>query len=141
MTMPKTLAALPSSQYATLLDEVFGKLFDLLWPYAPAAASSRTMPVECDALIVALLRRGCVDFHLTDCKTDGRDVKDRGAMAGKRLEALRHGLQTKSRLESRGAAVRSWGKARKTEAMAHKASWRGVCRREIVKKRQSCSCH
>ena len=55
-TMPKTLAALPSSQYATLLDDVLGKLLDVA---AVAVAAPAAPPVAArDASMVALLRRG-----------------------------------------------------------------------------------
>ena len=74
--MPKTLAALPSSQYATLFDDVWGKLLALA---ASLAAASSTGAPTCEALIVALLRSGWVDFHLTDCDMDGRGAEDRDA--------------------------------------------------------------
>lgn len=45
--MPKTLAALPNSQYATLLDVVLGKLLD--FPSAAAAASASETVLAFDA--------------------------------------------------------------------------------------------
>lgn len=62
--MPKTLAALPSNQYATLLSLVLGKL--LVRPLLFAATSPFVAPVT------ALLRRGRVDLHRTACRADGR---------------------------------------------------------------------
>ena len=114
MTMPKTLAALPSSQYATLLDVVLGKLLDL-----PSAAASTSASVTLPALVastVTLWRSVCVDFHLTDCRTDGRDARAEAGTAV-RMGELRHCLQEKSRRERRGAAVRSCGRAWNTEAI------------------------
>ena len=113
--MPKTLAALPSNQYATLFELVFGKVLDL--PSVVAAASASIALPACDASNVALFRSGCVDFHLTDCETEGRN-EDRGAETADRIGELRHGLHTKRRRESRGAAVRSCGNAWNTEAIA-----------------------
>lgn len=66
----------------------------------------------------ALLCSGWVDFHLTDCRAEGRDADDRDAAMAERTGALRHGLHTKSRLERRGAAVRSCGKAWNIDAIA-----------------------
>jgi hypothetical protein len=66
--------------------------------------------------MVALLRRGWVDFHLTDCKTDGRD-EHREAETADRIGELRHGLLMKSLRERRGAAVRSCGNAWNIEAI------------------------
>ena len=128
--MPKTLAALPSSQYATLLDDVLGKLLDRPSPFA---ASASVAPSACDAPIVALLRSGWVDFHLTDCRTEGRGAEDREAAMVDRIGALRHGLHTKSRLESRGAAVRSCGNAWNIDAMAAMRGGRKErCSRDVV---------
>jgi len=112
--MPKTLAALPSSQYATLLDDVLGKLLDRS---LPVAASASIAPSACDAPMVALLLSGWVDFHLADCRTEGREAEDRDAAMEDRIGALRHGLHTNNRLESRGAAVRSCGNAWNMDAM------------------------
>jgi hypothetical protein len=106
--MPKTLAALPSSQYATLFEVVLGKLLDLLSVVVAASASIALPALELS--IVAVLRRGWVDFHRTDCRTEGRD-EDREAETADRIGELRHGLETKSRRERRGAAVRSCGNA------------------------------
>jgi hypothetical protein len=113
-TIPKTLAALPSSQYATLLEVVLGKLLDWLSVLA-AASASIVLPAFVPS-IVAVLRRGWVDFHLTDCRTEGRD-EDREAETADRIGELRHGLDTKSRRERRGAAVRSCGNAWYIEAI------------------------
>jgi hypothetical protein len=112
--MPNTLAALPSSQYATLFDVVLGKELDL--PSVFVAASASTAPPAFGASMVALLRRGWVDFHLTDCRTDGRD-EHREAETTDRIGVLRHGLHTNKRRESRGAAVRSCGNAWNIEAI------------------------
>jgi hypothetical protein len=57
-----------------------------------------------------------VDFHLTDCRTEGRD-EDREAETADRIGELRHGLHTKRRRERRGAAVRSCGNAWNIEAI------------------------
>jgi len=111
MTMPKTLAALPSSQYATLLEDVLGKELERACPFA---ASASIAPSACDVVIVALLRSGWVDFHLTDCAMFGRAGGDRETANG----ALRHGRHTNSRRDSRGAAVRSCGNAWNMDAMA-----------------------
>jgi hypothetical protein len=118
--MPKTLAALPSSQYATLFEDVLGKLLDLA---AFSAAPASAAPSACEAVIVALFRSGCVDVHRTDCKTDGRGPEDREAERVERIGALRQGLLTNSRRERRGAAVRSCGKAWNIEAMAGDGRW------------------
>jgi hypothetical protein len=115
MTMPKTLAALPSSQYATLLDDVLGKLLDR--PSVLVAASASTAPCTFSPPIAALLRSGCVDFHLTDCRTDGWRRVDREAAKLERTGALKHGRQPNSRLESRGAAMRSCGNVWNMEAI------------------------
>jgi hypothetical protein len=109
-TMPKTLAALPSSQYATLLEDVLGKLVLDLEALSAAPAASAG-PCALDAAIVAVFLSGCVDDHVTDCKTEGRGAEDREAERVERIGALRHGLLTNRRRESRGAAVRSWGNA------------------------------
>lgn len=111
MTMPKTLAALPSSQYATVLDDVLGKLLDLLLLWA---ASLTTASFALTPSMVALLLNGCVDVHRTDCKTEGRGAACRG---GARTGECRHRVQAKRRRESRGAAVRSCGRAWNIEAM------------------------
>lgn len=120
-TMPKTLAALPSSQYATLLDVVLGKLLDLLLllplPSSVVAASAKTALPALDPSIVALLRRGWVDFHLTDCRTEEDRDADRGAERADRIGESRHGLHTNRRRERRGAAVRSCGRLAKIEAI------------------------
>ncbi|RMZ68697.1 BTB POZ domain-containing [Pyrenophora seminiperda CCB06] len=113
-TMPKTLAALPSSQYATLLELVFGKVLDL--PSVVAAASATMALPALISSMMALFRSGCVDFHLTDCRTEGRD-EDGGAETAVRIGELRHGLHANRRRESRGAALRSCGNAWNTEAM------------------------
>ena len=105
--MPKTLAALPSSQYATLLEVVLGKLLD--WLSVLVAASSSIALPAFDPSMVAVLRRGWVDFHLTDCRVEDLDED--------RIGELRHGVDTKSRRERRGAAVRSCGNALYIEAM------------------------
>lgn len=62
-------------------------------------------------MMVALLRNGCVDFHLTDCATEGRGAEEpRAAAQVHRMGACRHGEDdAKRRRESRGAAVRSCG--------------------------------
>jgi len=117
--MPKTLAALPSSQYATLLELVLGKALGLPSVVAAAAAASAFANIALpalDASMVALFRSGCVDFNLTDCKTEGRD-QDGGAEAADRIGELRHGRHAKRRRESRGAALRRCGNGWKTEAM------------------------
>lgn len=121
-TMPKTLAALPRSQYATVLDVVLGKLLDLL--SLAAAASATMVRGASDWPKVALFRRGCVDFHLTECAMEDRGVEHREAERAGEIGKLRHGRYTNSRLESRGAAVRNCGNAWKIEAMA--APRRGV---------------
>jgi hypothetical protein len=115
--MPKTLAALPSSQYATVLEDVFGKLLARAWPFT---ASASIAPSACGALMVALLRNGWVDFHLTDCEMFGRGAGDREAANAERAGALRHGLHTNSRRESRGAADCSCGNAWNMDAMGVK---------------------
>ncbi|RII22365.1 electron transfer protein 1, mitochondrial precursor [Alternaria sp. MG1] len=112
--MPKTLAALPSSQYATLLEVVLGKLLD--WLSVLVAASSSIALPAFDPSMVAVLRRGWVDFHLTDCRVEDLD-EDREAETADRIGELRHGVDTKSRRERRGAAVRSCGNALYIEAM------------------------
>ncbi|KAJ4377748.1 hypothetical protein N0V83_000578 [Neocucurbitaria cava] len=124
--MPKTLAALPSSQYATLFDVVLGKLLDLVSPLV-AAPATVALPAPAPST-VALVRSGRVDFHLTDCKTEGWRAAGRGAEIAGRTGELRHGLHTNNLLESRGAAVRSWGKAWNIEAMAA-ARWTRKARR------------
>ena len=116
-TMPKTLAALPSSQYATLLDVVLGKLLDLLLPSAVVAASAKMALPALDPSSVALLRRGWVDFHLTDCRTEEDRDEDRGAEMADRIGELRHGLHTNRRRERCGAAVRSCGRLENIEAI------------------------
>ena len=118
--MPKTLAALPSSQYATLLDDILGKLLDRR---APFAASARIAPSIRGVPMVALLRSGWVDFHLTDCEMDGLGGEHRDAVMAERMGALRHGLHTNSRLESRGAAVRSCGNAWNMDAITASNVW------------------
>jgi hypothetical protein len=123
-TMPNTLAALPSSQYATLLEVVLGKELDLA-SLLVAASPSITLSAFAPSM-VALLRRGCVDFHRTDCRADGRG-EDRVAETADRIGdcELRHGLQVKRRRDSRGAAVRSCGSTWNIEAMATITSWGG----------------
>lgn len=116
MTIPKTLAALPSSQYATLLDDVLGKLLDLALAWAVASAKAALSALEASMIVVAL-RSGCVDFHLTDCRTVERGIAHREAAPAGRSEELRQGAMTKSLLDRRGAAVRSWGNAWKMQAM------------------------
>lgn len=117
-TMPNTLAALPSSQYATLFDVVLGELLDLA---CSVAASAGIDSPACDAPIVALLGNGWVDFHLTDCAMDGRGAEDRAVAMEDRSGELRHGWHTNRRRESRGAAVRSCGNAWNMDAM--RARW------------------
>jgi hypothetical protein len=117
MTMPKTLAALPRSQYATLLDDVLGKLLDSDLVWVAAFAKAALSALEASARVAAL-RSGWVDFHLTACRTLGRGIAHRAAAAAGRIVGLRQGPMTKSLLDSRGAAVRSWGKAWNMEAMA-----------------------
>jgi hypothetical protein len=107
-TMPNTLAALPSSQYATLFELVLGKLLELERLLADASDV-----MDASEPMMALLLRAWVDFHLTDVRIEG-DV--RGG-AGRKYE-LGHGRHTKRRRASRGAAVRSWGKAWKTDTIA-----------------------
>lgn len=101
-TMPKTPAALPSSQYATFLSLVLGQLEDLpvLFEAASAIADASRWAVP----VVALLFSGRVDFHRTDCKTEGRDAGVRAEKEG-RSGGLAHGRLTNSRRVSRGAAV------------------------------------
>ena len=117
--MPKTLAALPSNQYATLLSLVFGQLEER--PRLFAVASARAETSACAAPAVVLLLSGWVDFHLTERRTDGRDADAdadaRGARVGRRGE-LAQGRLTNSRRVSRGAAVLNWGNVWNIEAMA-----------------------
>jgi hypothetical protein len=113
-TMPNTLAALPSNQYATLLDVVLGKLLDFPSAAAVASASDTLPALACS--IAALVRRGCVDFHRTECRTDGRDERVDAGMAD-RIGELRHWLHEKRRRERRGAAVRSCGRVLNMEAI------------------------
>ena len=115
-TMPKTLAALPSSQYATLLEDVLGKLLGPLFAVVSAASASMS-PCVRDAPMAALLRSGWVDFHLTDCETEGLGAQERDAATGDRIGELRHGLHTNKRRERRGAAVRSCGNVWNMDAM------------------------
>jgi hypothetical protein len=134
-TMPKTLAALPSSQYATLFDDVFGKLLDL----APLVAASASIDCPaCDAPMVALLRNGCVDFHLTECEMVGRGAEHRAVAMEDRSGELRHGWHTNRRRESRGAAVRSCGNAWNMEAIR---AWGEVREESGRKERCSRRCH
>jgi hypothetical protein len=56
MTMPKTLAALPSNQYATLLLLVFGQLLDWLLLFAAACATAGAP--SCTGFVLALLLKG-----------------------------------------------------------------------------------
>jgi hypothetical protein len=114
MTIPNTLAALPNSQYATLFELVLGKEPD--FPSAFVAASASILPPAFDASMVALIRRGWVDFHLTDCRTEGRD-EHREAERADRSGELGQGLHTNRRRERRGAAVRSCGNAWYIEAI------------------------
>jgi hypothetical protein len=110
-TMPKTLAALPSSQYATLFDDTLGELCARV--RSPLTASASIAASELDVPMAALLRSGWVDFHRTDCVGEGRGAHDREAAKSDRTGgwALRHGLHTNRRRERRGAAVRSCGNA------------------------------
>jgi hypothetical protein len=112
--MPKTLAALPSNQYATLLELVFGQLLDLA-PLAAAAAMSEWTAaltlVDVDVDVAAAV----------DCQRTARSMEE-GANEGsggqgRTCGALAQGRQANSRRVRRGAAVRSCGKAWKTEAM------------------------
>jgi hypothetical protein len=109
-TIPNTLAALPSSQYATLFELVLGKLLELELELLLAEAS---VAMDASEPMVALLLRGWVDFHLTDFRIEG----DARGGAGRRYE-LGHGRHINRRRVSRGAAVRSWGRAWKTDAIA-----------------------
>jgi hypothetical protein len=126
--MPKTLAALPSSQYATLLDDVSGQL--LVLPRAPWAAAASVVPSTLDAPIAALLRSGWVDFHRTDCVREGWGAEDREVKIDRAsgLE-LRHGLHTNRRRERRGAAVRSCGNAWNMDAIAARGGGKSDGRR------------
>jgi hypothetical protein len=90
-----------------------GKLLDRASPFVVSASIA---PSACGVPKVALLRSGWVDFHLTECAMDGRGGHREAAMA-ERTGALTHGLHTMSRLESRGAAVRSCGNAWNTDAI------------------------
>ena len=132
-TIPKTLAALPSNQYATLLEVVLGKLLD--WLSVLVAASASIALPAFDPSMVAVLRRGWVDFHLTDCRTEGRD-EDREAETAARIGELRHGLHTKRRRERRGAAVRSCGNAWNIEAITATSGEEGGSF-----KGSKCACH
>ena len=118
MTMPKTLTALPNSQYATPLSLVLGQLLEFA-PLAPAVLST-TAAFTLAGETVALFRNGCVDFHRTaDCRTEGWRVETRTGRAWRaRSGELTQGRLTNSLRERRGAAVRSCGKAWKMEAMA-----------------------
>lgn len=118
ITMPKTLAALPNNQYATLFDVRSGKLLDLPLPLT-ALSESIALPAF-DSASAALLRNGWVDFHLTDCRTDCRGAIHCRGRTTYRIGALRHGRCAKSRRERRGAAVRSCGNAWNIEAMTRK---------------------
>lgn len=109
-TMPKTLAALPNNQYATDFDVVFGKLLD-------RGALSAVVPIVA-FWIVAVFRRGWVDFHRIDRTIDDWGLGIGDAETAARIGELRQGPYTKRRRERRGAAVRSCGKAWKMEAMA-----------------------
>jgi hypothetical protein len=113
-TMPNTLAALPSSQYATLLELVSGQLL----AFGTAALAAPTSCAACPSNGVALLRNGCVDFHLTDCRSEGWRGQARAPAGKARRGELTQGRFTKSRRERRGAAVRSCGSAWNMEAMA-----------------------
>ena len=112
-TMPKTLAALPNNQYATLLELVLGKLLE--FPVLLAAASPSTEASLAPEAVVAPLLNTWVDFHLVAFRSES--VVWGGLMAGRKGE-LGHGRQTKRRLVRRGAAARSWGKAWNIEAIA-----------------------
>ena len=101
-TMPKTLAALPNNQYATLLELVLGKLLE--FPVLLAAASPSTEASLAPEIVAALFLSIWVDFHLVAFKTES--VVRGGLMAGQKGE-LGHGRQTKRRLVRRGAATRS----------------------------------
>jgi hypothetical protein len=124
--MPKTLAALPSSQYATLRELVSGQLLLFALLFAPPLARASAIDASAGA---TLLLSGCVDFHLTDWRTDGwrGDVRTGKARAGE----LRQGRHTNRRRVRRGAAVRSCGKAWKTEAMAVRGRRRRRRRRRL----------
>jgi hypothetical protein len=134
MTMPKTLAALPSSQYATLFDVVLGKLRDWVPLLDSVLAAASTMAARPAASMVALLRNGWVDFQRTACRTDGRGAAQREMETAGRTGELMHGLATNSRFERRGAAVRSCGKAWKMCAMAAgvgEEQWLAAVRRRL----------
>lgn len=75
--MPKTLAALPSSQYATALELVLGKLLEAALLFAEALDK-----MDASEPSVALLRRAWVVFHLVAFRTEG---EGRG-VAGRREE-------------------------------------------------------
>jgi hypothetical protein len=111
--MPNTLAALPSSQYATLFELVSGKLRELELELLFTEASDAMDAMDASGPTVALLLSAWVDFHRTDFRTEGVVRRVAG-----RDDELRHGRHTKRRRVSRGAAVRSWGKAWKTDAIA-----------------------
>jgi hypothetical protein len=98
------------------LDDVLGKLLERACPFAAPASAAACAG---DALRVALLRKGCVELHLTDCEMDGRGAEDRAAATAtaERWGALGHGLHTNSRRERRGAALRSRGMVVSIEAM------------------------
>lgn len=104
-TIPNTLAALPSSQYATPFELVLGKLPELELELELLLAEASDV-MDASEPIAALFLRAWVDFHLTDFRIEG-DV--RGG-AGRKYE-LGHGRHTNSRRVSRGAAARSWGRA------------------------------
>jgi hypothetical protein len=112
--MPNTLAALPSSQYATVFDVVLGKVLD--FPSVLGAASASIAPPAFGPSMIALLRSGWVDFHLTDCRTDGRGDAREAEMAA-RIGELTHAVHTKNRRERRGATVRSCGNVWNIEAI------------------------
>ena len=101
MTMPKTLAALPSSQYATLLELVSGQLLLLLLLVLSAVPFAAASAIEASAAAM-LLRSGWVDFHRACClSSDVRRGATHEQVAGEtrccrpqlreRLEDGRHG--------------------------------------------------
>lgn len=85
-----------------------GKLLELERLLADASDA-----MEASEPTVALLLRAWVDLHLTDLRIED----DARGGAGRRYE-LGHGRHANKRRVSRGAAVRSWGKAWKTDAIA-----------------------
>jgi hypothetical protein len=103
ITMPKTLAALASSQYATLLSLVSGKELGRALLFALSAAAAAATASD------ALFSTGSVLCHRTVWAMDGLP---HGAARGKaenagRAGAFGHGLLAKKRRARRGAAVLS----------------------------------